>query len=114
MARLPRKMLAGLDLGDSKGAVAAFLVKLYACYCRHDAELLEVNPLAVLSDGRLVALDCKFVLDDSGIKRQPAFASVRYAGTVDRPGGAWSRSRPALYRIWMAASACSPMAPALL
>ena len=65
------EMLAGLNLGDSKGAVAAFLVKLYACYCGHDAELLEVNPLAVLSDGRLVALDCKFVLDDSGIKRQP-------------------------------------------
>ena len=30
-----------------------------------------MNPLAILSDGRLVALDCKFVLDDSGIKRQP-------------------------------------------
>ena len=66
------KMLSGLDLGEGKDAVAAFLVKLYACYCQHDAELLEVNPLAVLSDGRLVALDCKFVLDDSGIKRQPA------------------------------------------
>jgi succinyl-CoA synthetase beta subunit len=66
------ELLAGLDLGDGKNAVAAFLVKLYACYCKHDAELLEVNPLAVLSDGRLVALDCKFVLDDSGIKRQPA------------------------------------------
>jgi len=66
------ELLEGLDLGDGKDAVAAFLVKLYACYCKHDAELLEVNPLAVLSDGRLVALDCKFVLDDSGIKRQPA------------------------------------------
>lgn len=66
------KMLSGLGLGEGKDAVAAFLVKLYACYCQHDAELLEVNPLAVLSDGRLVALDCKFVLDDSGIKRQPA------------------------------------------
>ena len=65
------ELLTGLDLGDGKDAVAAFLVKLYACYCKHDAELLEVNPLAVLSDGRLVALDCKFVLDDSGIKRQP-------------------------------------------
>jgi len=74
------ELLAGLDLGDSKDAVAAFLVKLYACYCRHDAELLEVNPLAVLSDGRLVALDCKFVLDDSGIKRQ---GELQDAGTPE-------------------------------
>ncbi len=71
-AAAAEELLTGLDLGDGKDAVAAFLVKLYACYCKHDAELLEVNPLAVLSDGRLVALDCKFVLDDSGIKRQPA------------------------------------------
>jgi succinyl-CoA synthetase beta subunit len=64
-------MLEGLDLGEARDAAAEFLVKLYACYCRHDAELLEVNPLALLDDGRLVALDCKFVLDDSGAQRQP-------------------------------------------
>lgn len=64
-------MLEGLDLGDAKDAAAEFLLKLYTCYCKYDAELLEVNPLALLTDGRLVALDCKFVLDDSGIKRQP-------------------------------------------
>ena len=79
-AAAAEEMLAGLDLGESKGAVAAFLAKLYACYCRHDAELLEVNPLAVLSDGRLVALDCKFVLDDSGIKRQ---ADLQACGTPE-------------------------------
>ena len=64
-------LLTGLDLGEEKQAVAEFLVRLYDCYCKNDAELLEVNPLAVLTDGRLMALDCKFVLDDSGIKRQP-------------------------------------------
>jgi succinyl-CoA synthetase beta subunit len=63
-------MLDGLDVGDVRDAVAEFLVNLYACYRRHDAELLEVNPLALLADGRLVALDCKFVLDDSGAQRQ--------------------------------------------
>jgi succinyl-CoA synthetase beta subunit len=75
------ELLTGCDVGDGKDAVAAFLVKLYACYCKHDAELLEVNPLAVLSDGRLVALDCKFVLDDSAIKRQP---ELQAAGTPER------------------------------
>ena len=74
-------MLAGLDPGEVKDAVAEFLVNLYACYCKHDAELLEVNPLAVLTDGRLVALDCKFVLDDSGAKRQPQLQEL---GTPER------------------------------
>ena len=34
-------------------------------------EAERCHRLAILADGRLVALDCKFVLDDSGIKRQP-------------------------------------------
>jgi len=75
------RLLTGLELGESKHKVADFLVKLYACYCKHDAELLEVNPLAVLADGRLVALDCKFVLDDSGVKRQP---ELEGRGTPER------------------------------
>ena len=47
---------------------------LYRAYRDNDAELLEVNPLARLADGRLVALDCKFTLDDSGVKRREALA----------------------------------------
>jgi succinyl-CoA synthetase beta subunit len=80
-ARAAAEMLAGLDLGAARDAVTEFLVKLYACYCAHDAELLEVNPLALLEDGRVVALDCKFVLDDSGVKRQP---DLEGQGTPER------------------------------
>jgi succinyl-CoA synthetase beta subunit len=83
-------MLEGLDLGQARDAVAGFLVKLYACYCRNDAELLEVNPLALLADGRLVALDCKFVLDDSGVKRQPELAG---RGTPERLTALEARGR---------------------
>ncbi|MEE8287623.1 MAG: ATP-grasp domain-containing protein [Gammaproteobacteria bacterium] len=83
-------LLRGLDLGEEKQAVAEFLVKLYACYCEHDAELLEVNPLAVLADGRLMALDCKFVLDDSGVKRQP---ELEGRGTPERLSALEERGR---------------------
>ena len=76
-----RALVAGIDLGDAGPAVVDFLVKLYACYCANDAELLEVNPLALLADGRVVALDCKFVLDDSGVKRQP---DLEGRGTPER------------------------------
>ncbi|MCY4479481.1 MAG: acetate--CoA ligase family protein [Rhodospirillales bacterium] len=66
------EMLEGL--GAEEGPLAETLVALYRAYRDNDAELLEVNPLARLADGRLVALDCKFVLDDSGIQRRQELA----------------------------------------
>ncbi len=83
-------LVAGLELGDAKNAVAEFLVNLYTSYCRNDAELLEVNPLALLADGRLVALDCKFVLDDSGVKRQ---AELEGRGTPEALSALEQRGR---------------------
>ena len=69
-----RAMLDGLGLGADETPAAELLVALYRAYRNNDAELLEVNPLARLDDGRLIALDCKFTLDDSGIKRREALA----------------------------------------
>ena len=72
-----RALAGGLGLGvDEEGAVSEALVALYRAYRDNDAELLEVNPLARLADGRLVALDCKFVLDDSGIQRRQDLAGT--------------------------------------
>jgi len=67
--------LAGLGLAAAQlGAVAKVLERLYAAYREHDAELLEINPLALTGDGRLVALDCKFILDDSALPRRAELA----------------------------------------
>jgi succinyl-CoA synthetase beta subunit len=60
---------------SARGRVADTLVRLYAAYLGHDAELLEVNPLCLLDDGRVLALDCKFTLDDSAIKRREALSA---------------------------------------
>ena len=70
-----RALLDGLGLGSDVEPLAETLVRLYRAYRENDAELLEVNPLARLADGRLLALDCKFVLDDSGIQRRQDLAS---------------------------------------
>ena len=69
-------LLKGLALGPAAGAIGDILVKLYAAFRDSDAELLEINPLAVLHDGRVVALDCKFSLDDASALRQPDLAKV--------------------------------------
>ncbi len=68
--------LAGLGLEPAAAAaVAEVLEKLYTAYRDNDAELLEINPLARAEDGGLVALDCKFVLDDSALPRQAELAA---------------------------------------
>jgi succinyl-CoA synthetase beta subunit len=62
-------------------ALVDLLMRLYAVYAGNDAELVEINPLVVAEDGRLVALDCKLVMDDSGVARQGALAMT---GTPDK------------------------------
>lgn len=57
-------VLDGLDLGEAAEAVADVLARLYDVWRSRDAELVEINPLAITGDGRVVALDCKFSLDD--------------------------------------------------
>lgn len=75
-------MLAGLNLGGAENQIAAVLEKLYAAFRARDAELLEINPLALLGDGRVVALDCKFALDDSALYRQQEIASGGSPGAM--------------------------------
>lgn len=72
-------MLDGLELGDAAPAIADILVRLYRRYRETDAELIEINPLAQLNDGKLVALDCKFTLDDAAAFRQTSLAAVAQA-----------------------------------
>lgn len=76
-----RDMLAGLALGDAEAKIAGVLAALYNAYRERDAELLEINPLALLKDGRVVALDCKFTLDDAAIFRQGEIAA---SGTQEK------------------------------
>jgi succinyl-CoA synthetase beta subunit len=74
-------LVQGMGLGAAEGKVADALAKLYQAYVALDAELLEINPLIIMRDGRVIALDCKFVMDDCAIVRQPDLAR---AGTPEK------------------------------
>ena len=50
---------------------------LYKLFKESDLSLLEVNPLIVTTDGKLVALDCKMSVDDNALYRQKALAEQR-------------------------------------
>ena len=58
--------------------VADVLVKLWDAFVGADATLVEVNPLAKVGSGEVIALDGKVTLDDNANFRQP-----RNAGLVD-------------------------------
>jgi succinyl-CoA synthetase beta subunit len=50
--------------------------KLYQLLLDTDASLVEINPLVVTDDGRLLALDGKMNFDDNALYRQPAIAAL--------------------------------------
>jgi succinyl-CoA synthetase beta subunit len=73
-----RNLIFGLDLGAElvKPAIP-FFQALYRAFLETDATLIEINPLIVTGDNRLVALDAKMTLDDNALFRHPEFAELR-------------------------------------
>jgi succinyl-CoA synthetase beta subunit len=66
---------AGLDLQAREG-VAVILLKLYRCYIAGDADLVEINPLVLTTDGEVRVLDAKVTLDDDAAFRHPEWAEI--------------------------------------
>lgn len=69
------------DLPVDRALLIDTLARLYAAYSENDAELMEINPLIATREGKLVALDCKFTMDDSAIPRHQELAK---SGTPDK------------------------------
>jgi succinyl-CoA synthetase beta subunit len=59
------------------------LRKLYALLIERDATLVEINPLVLLVDGSLVALDAKVTIDDNALYRHEHIAALRAAFPID-------------------------------
>jgi succinyl-CoA synthetase beta subunit len=91
LAKVPVDAAKGVDLAKAReiaqaakfpaelvDQVADVLVKLWDTFVGADATLVEVNPLARVGDGSIVALDGKVTLDDNANFRQE-----RNAGLVD-------------------------------
>jgi succinyl-CoA synthetase beta subunit len=96
LARVPIDPLTGVDAALARDiAVAAelpaaaldgaadLLAKLWQVFVSSDATLVEVNPLILTADGRVVALDGKVTVDDNALYRQPELAELEESGSVD-------------------------------
>jgi succinyl-CoA synthetase beta subunit len=64
-------------------ASAEVLRKMFELLTATDATLVEINPLVLLSDARVVALDSKVTIDDNALYRQPEVAELRSSFPVD-------------------------------
>jgi succinyl-CoA synthetase beta subunit len=73
-----RRIAAALGLrGPLMTQASKLFTALYRAYSESDCSLVEVNPLVVTPDGRLLALDAKFNFDDNALYRQPAIVAMR-------------------------------------
>ena len=73
-----RAVAATLGLtGDLAKQAANVLAKLYAAFVGTDAAQIEINPLAVTDDGKLLVLDAKVGYDANAMFRHPDLAELR-------------------------------------
>lgn len=63
--------------GEQIAAFSKLLKGLYRLFKENDLALLEINPLIVTTDGKLVALDCKMSVDDNALYRQKDLSAQR-------------------------------------
>jgi succinyl-CoA synthetase beta subunit len=73
-----RKIAARMGFrGKQIGEAAKLMQALYSCFRNNDALLAEINPLADIDDGKLMALDAKMSFDSNAMFRRPAITELR-------------------------------------
>jgi succinyl-CoA synthetase beta subunit len=96
LAKVPVDAITGVDLAKGReiaiagkfpaeivDQIAEILVKLWDTFVGTDATLVEVNPLAKVGDGSIVALDGKVTLDENADFRQPGNAALEDKAAAD-------------------------------
>jgi succinyl-CoA synthetase beta subunit len=66
----------GLE-GDQVGALGKIMAALYRLLLDQDLSQVEINPLGITDDGRLLALDAKINIDDNALFAHPDLAALR-------------------------------------
>ena len=79
-----RNLAFGLGLaGDQVAAFVKLVKTCYRIFLEKDLSLLEINPLVVTEDGRILPLDCKMGIDDNALYRQKALAELADFSQID-------------------------------
>jgi succinyl-CoA synthetase beta subunit len=68
---------------QAEDGVVEILLKLYRAYTDGDADLVEINPLVLLTDGRVHALDAKVSLDSNAAFRHDDWTNYEASQVLD-------------------------------
>jgi succinyl-CoA synthetase beta subunit len=77
------RWLTGTLAPEARRPAGEILTSMYALLVAADATLVEVNPLALLRDGSVMALDAKVTVDDNALFRQERTAALAGTFPVD-------------------------------
>jgi succinyl-CoA synthetase beta subunit len=96
VAKVPISALTGVDRAKAREIAAAgrlpeaaregaaeLIERLWAVFVDEDATLVEVNPMILTADGRVIALDGKVTLDANAGFRQPEHLAFEDAAAAD-------------------------------
>ncbi|HQS99711.1 MAG: succinate--CoA ligase subunit beta [Hydrogenophilales bacterium 16-64-46] len=79
-----RALAFALELtGDAYKDFCTLLPALYRVFIANDLALLEINPLVVTADNRVLPLDCKMSIDDNALYRRRALAEMMDMRQID-------------------------------
>jgi succinyl-CoA synthetase beta subunit len=82
---LAREIAFALGLKDKQvNQFAGLLASIYKAFVETDASLVEINPLVVTQDGRVICLDAKMSFDDNGLFRHPDIRELRDPNEEDK------------------------------
>ena len=70
--------------GEVNKNFIGFIKTLYKAYEESDASLIEINPMVILNDNKIVALDAKITLDDNAMYRHPDYPALRDTNEEDQ------------------------------
>jgi succinyl-CoA synthetase beta subunit len=77
------RALTGALPSEARDLVENVLAGLYDVLTKEDATLVEVNPLVLLEDGRVFALDAKVTIDDNALYRQSEIEMLKTVFPID-------------------------------
>ena len=88
-----RRLASRMNLsGNLLLSVSNIIEKLYSLFQEKDLELVEINPLGVNNEGKLMALDGKMTINQNALSRHPEIVTLSKSVTVEQNAQLRSRS----------------------
>ena len=73
--------------GKTLTSASRILSQLYSVFASYDARIVEINPLVITSEGKIIAADSRCEIDDNSLFKHPEFEDLR----IQRIENLWER-----------------------